>query len=258
MTPFQAIFRLDLPHGRCVGVALPTDFAGRGGAIPEAALGALDVEERRHVETLAPLRRTTFVGGRLALRAALADLSIDPGAILSTARGAPRLPAGAAGSISHKDGLAVGLAAAAGDGADGGGAGDGGGWRLGVDIERIRTGRPDISGKVLRPEELARLPAAPDADADALAAGARRNEEVVFAFSAKEAIYKALDPFVQRYVSFHEVAVLRRDDGAAEAILHLRRPPGRAADEGPFEVQVAWSRIDDDVILTTARVRPAR
>jgi enterobactin synthetase component D len=246
MTPFQPIFRLDLPHGHCVGVALPADAdADADGGVPAAVLAALPDEERRHVEGLAPLRRASWVGGRIALRAALADLSVDAGAILATPRGAPLLWAGARGSISHKAELAVGLAAlppsAAADGA--------GDWHLGVDIELVGAGRADISGYVLRPEERDRLP--PPGDP-------RRDEELRFAFSAKEAIYKALDPFVGRYVSFQEVAVERRPDGTAAVALFLRPDAGTDAAPVPakLDVQVGWL-LCEGFILTTARVSRA-
>ena len=242
MTPFQPIFRLDLPHGRCVGVALPGEGGGAAaddgdGAVPPAVLAALPEGERRHVQGLPPLRRASWIGGRIALRAALADLSLDAEAILATPRGAPRLPAGARGSISHKEDLAVGLAALV------SGAGE---WHLGLDIERVAANRADISGYVLRPEERDRLP--PPGDP-------RRDEELRFAFSAKEAIYKALDPFLARYVSFQEVAVQRRPDGTAAVALYLRPDAGTDAApvRAPFEVQVGWLRRER-FILTTARV----
>src|SRR6185369_14309151 len=147
------------------------------------------------------------------------DLAIDAGPILQTPRGAPLLPEGASGSISHKEGLAVGLAAAAADVAAG--------WRVGVDVERIAPRHPDLARYVLRPEERERLaPADPE-----------RQAQVLAAFSAKEAIYKALDPFVARLVAFDEVAVAHRDDGTAEVTMHLRGRP--EAIEGPFEVEVA-------------------
>jgi enterobactin synthetase component D len=237
---FAPIFRLELLYGRCVGVSLPT--GGRAGApgadttVPEAALAALHPDERRHAEGLGPVRRISWIGGRLGLRGALDDIPArvaEP--ILATPRGAPRLPAEVVGSISHKEGLAVGLAARA-----------AGGWRIGIDLERLTARRSDIARRVLRPEERARLP--PPSEP-------RRALEILAAFSAKEAIYKALDPFVGRYVAFDEVAVDLRDDGSAEVALHLRRPPGQAG-EGPFEVQLGWLRRDD-VIICTARARLA-
>jgi hypothetical protein len=56
---------------------------------------------------------------------------------------------------------------------------------------------------------------------------------------------------VGRYVGFHEVAVVPRDDGSAETVFHLRDPL-----EGPFAADVHW-RIRDGVVLTSARVRLA-
>ena len=170
----------------------------------------------------------------MALHAALADLSIEAGPILSTPRGAPQLPAGARGSISHKETLAVALAARADGNHDV--------WHLGIDIERVAPGRLDISKRVLRPEELARLPPPEDP---------RRVEDLAFAFSAKEAIYKALDPFIARYVSFQEVAVERSADGTASATLDLRE-----GDAAAFEVNVRWLRYGD-FIITTAHVSTA-
>jgi 4'-phosphopantetheinyl transferase EntD len=246
---FCPTFRLALRHGRCVGVALPSR-ANDDGAIPASVLAGLPGEEQRHVQALPVARRASWVGGRIALRAALADLALDPGAILSTPRGAPQLPAGMRGSISHKDGVAVALASA---GVDDDAADDASApmWHLGVDVERVLAGRPDISGHVLRPEEAARLPPLDDP---------RRAEEILFAFSAKEAIYKALDPFVARHVSFAEVAIERRDDGTAGVTFFLAPRDDSAALDGPvaesFVAQVAWLRRDD-LILTTARVARA-
>jgi 4'-phosphopantetheinyl transferase EntD len=239
--PFASLFALDLPHGRCVGVALP-DGDGAQAALPDAVATLLDVE-RRHVATLPPLRRAGWAGGRIALRAALSDLSLDVPPILSTPRGAPLLPAVARGSISHKKGLVVALAARAGD-RDSDAAAV---WHIGIDLERIVPGHSGIARYVLRPEERDRLPAGDDP---------RRVEELLFAFSAKEAIYKALDPFLGRYVSFQEVAVERHADGAVSATLHLKSgAAGTPASEPPprFDVDVRWLR-HEDFIVTTARV----
>jgi 4'-phosphopantetheinyl transferase EntD len=209
-------------------VTLPRP-GGADDLVPPLVAQSLPEEERRHAEGLPEARRVSWIGGRIALRAAVGDLGIDAGAILSTPRGAPLLPTAARGSISHKESLAVALAARADDEE----------WNLGIDIERVAAGKLDISKRVLRPEELARLPPPEDP---------QRLEELAFAFSAKEAIYKALDPFVARYVSFQEVAVERRADGTAEAVLDLRGGGGSA-----FEVDVRWLRRDEFVI-TTARI----
>ena len=236
MTPFTRVFGIDLPHGRCVGVALPDD-KDAGAAISAEVLAALPEAERRHAEQVAPARRATWIGGRVALRAAAADLGCRPGPILATPRGAPSLPAGVRGSISHKRSLAVGLAALAGDQ-------DAGAWHLGVDVERIVAGHSGIARYVLRPEERERLPSGDRGG---------RTEELLFSFSAKEAIYKALDPFLARYVSFQEVSVERRSDGSAAVTLFLR---GAAEGAPRFDVDVRWVRRED-FIITTARAERA-
>ncbi len=91
--PFGTLVLVDLPDG--------DDFP-----IP------LGIEEALYAAALPAARRATWVGGRVALHAAL-DASSAPfaGAILSTDRGAPAMPAGFLGSVSHKPTLAAGLVA---------------------------------------------------------------------------------------------------------------------------------------------------
>jgi 4'-phosphopantetheinyl transferase EntD len=186
-------FARTVPFGRLVGVALPAadDDAG----VAALAL-ALAPEEAAHARGLARPRRATFVGGRVALRAALAELGLDAeaagpvGPILPTPRGAPALPGGVAGSIAHKPALAVALAARAADGVT-----------LGVDLEVDLPPRFDIAPRVLTEAERARV--------DALPTPARARA-VLRAFAAKEAVYKAIDPWLGRYVGFRELEVDER------------------------------------------------
>jgi 4'-phosphopantetheinyl transferase EntD len=215
-------FSRDSAFGRLVAMPLP--------ARDEAALLP---EERAHADGLPEARRATWVGGRLALRAALDALGVTAGPLLATPRGAPALPAGVAGSISHKETLAVALAARA-----------PGGETLGIDVElepALRAPRADIAPKILTPVELARV--------DALAP-AERAREVRVAFAAKEAVYKALDPWVQRFVSFQEVEIARGSDGALSGMLRLRDG------EGPFSLELHEDPAPG-LILVTARVRSA-
>jgi phosphopantetheine--protein transferase-like protein len=176
-----AAFRLDLPHGRCVGVAIPA-------ALTPALREALAPEEIDHLDRLPPARQAAFAAGRAALRAALADLGLPGGPILPDDRGAPRLPPGALGSISHKRALAVALAAPA--------VADG--TSLGIDLEEDRPTRVDIAPRVLTPDER---------DALAALAGDERARQVLARFSLKEAFYKAVHAIVRRNVSFQEVEV---------------------------------------------------
>ncbi len=216
-------FDLELPHGRCVGVRIPD------GEALESLAQALRDEERAHAAAFGAPRRRTWIAGRTALREALARAGAEASAVLPDDRGAPGLPAGIVGSVSHKDRIAVGLVARE------------GAARIGVDVEIDAPRSIDIASKVLRPEELAALSALP---------AAARGSELLVRFSAKEAVYKALDPFVRRYVGFREVALTPQPDGTAQVAMHL------AQGEGPFRVEVRWLRRED-LILTTARVERA-
>jgi 4'-phosphopantetheinyl transferase EntD len=224
------VFRLDLPHGHCVGVEIPTEGAVSGGAVvDEMARAMLLEEEQATAARLTAHRRAAWVAGRVALRTALSDLGITAGPLLSTPRGAPALPAAALGSISHKHSLAVALAAPH----------PGGGVALGVDLELDAPLRVDISRRVLTPAELAVMDGLDPAP---------RNRMVLLHLSAKESIYKALDPFVARYVSFQEAELAIHPDGTAPTTLTLRNG------EGPFTVEARWRALPDDLLLTSAKI----
>ena len=76
-----------------------------------------------------------------------------------------------------------------------------------------------------------------------------RRREIVLHFSIKEALYKAINPLIGRYVSFQEATVLPGSDGSVAVNLTLTKQ------EGPFHVEARWSEIDGH-LLTTAAVRP--
>ncbi|HEY1695703.1 MAG TPA: 4'-phosphopantetheinyl transferase superfamily protein [Polyangiaceae bacterium] len=224
------LFVWELDHGCCAGVALPDGGTAAGDA--GEAVGALLAEERAAAASMAPARRRTWVGGRAAMRATANALGVTLPPIGSDDRGAPVLPHGFIGSISHKDELAVALLARE--------ARDG--VRVGVDVERDAPRRIDVSRKVLRDEELTAV---------AAMTGEARAREVLLRFSLKEAVYKALDPFVRRYVGFHEVAATPETDGRVAVRLEL------AKGEGPFHVDARWRRVEG-LIVTTARVEAFR
>ena len=193
--------------------------------IDELAEGGLAPEERAFAAGLATLRRRTWVGGRIALRQALSRSGLDAPAVLADARGAPIMPAGVAGSISHKESLAVALVAAD-------------SRRLGVDVEIDSRRTHDIASMVLTDEEALELAAFDDA---------ARAREVLLRFSVKEAVYKALDPYVRRYVAFKEVGVVPLPGGG------VRVRPFLPASEGHFVIEARWMRFDG-LVLTVARV----
>ena len=215
----QVLFDLTLAHGRCVGVAIPD-----GPALDALAEAVLRPEERACAASWAPARRRTWIAGRAAMRTALERAGVDAPAVLQDDRGAPELPAGVSGSVSHKEHIAVALVAREPSA------------KIGVDVEILRPTRVDIARKVLTVAEVAEVDRLNAAD---------RATQVLLRFSAKEAIYKALDPFVRRYVGFHEVSLAPAPEGTAVVGMQLA--------EGPFRCEVRWV-VRDDIILTTARV----
>lgn len=225
--PWSTLFTLDLELGRCVGIALPDH--------PEAAVdparALLHPDEWRDADAFGPVRRATRIGGRLALRAALSDIGADTGApLLADDRGAPVAPAGCVASVSHKRSVAVALAARSSD-------------PIGVDVEILDRPRPQIAPRVLTERELRDWERLPEPE---------RWPALLLRFSAKEALYKALDPHVRRYVGFHEVEVDATDDGALSAKL-LFVPKDR-----PLLARGHWRRHGDLILTSFSVERAAR
>jgi len=202
--------RLALAHGACVIVELGD---------PDAALARLPAAEQEIARVMAPFRRGSYVAGRTALHLALAS----DAPVLSDDRGAPILPAGWVGSLSHKATCAAALVAPAGQG------------HIGVDLEDAAPPRQNIARRILTPREQAALSDLGD-----------HGGAVTLRFSIKEAIYKALDPYVRRYVGFTEVEL----DFTGEAVT--------VTTALPFAIEATW-REHAGYWLATARAvtRPA-
>jgi 4'-phosphopantetheinyl transferase EntD len=127
---------------------------------------------------MAPLRRADFLAGRRALRRALAQagLADDDSPILIGDRNQPRVRPGIAASVSHSGGIAVAVATTTRH------------FRsIGIDLE-LSSLPVKAAHLVLNEPERAWL-----ADAEG---AADREYRLVAAFSAKEAVYKALDSSV--------------------------------------------------------------
>ena len=179
----------------------------------DAALVVLP--ERDAAAKLSGVRRREFIAGRTALHAALGD---DHVAILADDRGAPVLPAGVSGSISHKGARAVAIVAPASAGF------------VGIDLERAAAPKLDIGTRILTARETRVT-----------------GPELTRVFAIKEAIYKAIDPIVRRYVGFAEVEVALRVDNTC--IVSVVDP-----DKLPVEIEAAWVE-HDGFWLATARAR---
>lgn len=174
--------------------------------------GQLHPGERAHADALSPHRRREWIAGRRALRGLLGEV----GPILADDRGAPIVPAGFVASVSHKGRWAAALVA------------PDTGARIGLDLELAAPARQDIAPRILTARELAQLP--------------DRGRAVTLRFAIKEAIYKAVDPFVRRYVGFQEVEL----DFAGDLVT--------VASALPFAIEAAWREVDGHW-LATARAR---
>ncbi len=223
--PFALAFADAMSFGLLSGVTLPADKT----SVPDDVMARLHGEEQRHAAELSGHRQAEWVGGRLALQRAIRQLGVKSGPILTGPRGEPILPDTIAASISHKRGLAVALAARRIHGT------------VGVDLEDLAPARPNIASKILRPEEAAVVEGLePD----------RRWVAILLRFALKEAVYKALHPYLNRPVGFMEASVSLDLDGTAEVTLHLEEP-------APSFLVGARYRWLEGRVLACVRIRPA-
>jgi 4'-phosphopantetheinyl transferase EntD len=225
LSPFTVAFHHATPHGALTAVHL----VDSPDPAPEGVLARLPPQEAELARSLRGYRQGQFVAGRIALRRACEQLGVQPPPLLATDRGAPLLPPGLAGSVSHKRTLAIGMVAAS------------HGGTLGCDLEDYAPPRLGIASHILTAGELDEVTALPEAN---------RWTAVLLRFSIKEAIYKALDPYVRRYVGFHEAIVT--PDLQRSARVELRLAHG----EGPFEVEARYDWLVGRLV-TSVRIRPA-
>lgn len=211
------------PHGVLSAVHIPDS----PDPVPEVVLAQLPPAEAAFAREQRGYRQVSYVGGRLALRHAAAQLGFQVPPILTDARSRPVLPSTLSGSISHKRDLAIGMVSSASLGT------------LGVDLEDYAPHRPAIASHVLTEAEQAQIAELPDS---------RRWIALLVRFSIKESIYKALDPYVNRYVGFHEAEVDPDLQGAARVALRL------ANGEGPFTVDARYEWLHGR-LLTSVRIR---
>ncbi len=221
--PYTAAFLCALPHGLVAGLHLPPT----PDPVPEEILLRLLPAERACARGLRGFRQVQFVGGRLAMASLFHELGAYRHPILSDPHGAPAMPHGLIGSISHKQDLVVALLA----------RGNGG---IGIDLEETDRERPGVAARVLRPEELEAVAQLPPTRAWC---------EAMIRFSVKESIYKAIHRYLRRYIGFGEVAVWPTPEGVDRVDTFFG--PG----EGPFQIDARHTWIGNRV-LSTVRALP--
>lgn len=156
----------------------------------DAWRGRLFPSEAASVEAAVPARRAEFQAGRLASRAALAELGHPPRPIRAAADRSPIWPSGLVGAITHAGGLCAALVASAEAYAG-----------LGLDLEPDCPLDPDLVDLVIRPDE--RQAASQD-----VATEGSSIDRAKLIFVIKEAVYKAQYPGTRRRLDFQDVTVV--------------------------------------------------
>ncbi|WP_166461996.1 4'-phosphopantetheinyl transferase family protein [Paracoccus alkanivorans] len=185
----------------------PTDVLARaasdlplppGGALAFAPVGdAAAVELPEPIRRCAQRRQATFAAGRIAAQEALCKAGFRGAAALGIGDdGLPDWPPGWLGSISHSDDTAAALVAPVGCAR-----------LLGLDLERIVTAEIAVQ---IAPEIMPGQPVGHS--------GLLLEHEVTCAFSAKEALYKALYPLTRQFRDFSAAHIGWQKDGAAAPV----------------------------------------
>jgi enterobactin synthetase component D len=174
-----------------------------------------------------PKRRTEFLAGRLCATKAIQDFHPDwTGQVGINPDGSPRWPEGLVGSITHTQGFASAAVAPNGD------------W-LNIGMDSERTTEADVlkaAGRIVIREDERRLRArlpVPD------------DQFIALIFSAKESIYKCLNPLIKRSLDYSTVILddidyqnrlfkFHLSDSIAQRILMFCPVQGRFEFKGGF------------------------
>jgi 4'-phosphopantetheinyl transferase EntD len=195
----------------------------------DLAPGPLFPEEEKAIARAVEKRRREFATGRACAREALARLGIEARSIPSGARGAPRWPPGAVGSITHCEGFRAAAVARAGDL-----------LTLGIDAEPAAPLPDGLLADVSLPSERAML--------RGLALREPRVSWDRLLFSAKEAVYKAWFPLAERWLGFED-AELTIHPGERAFLARLLVPGPAPAGERLTELEGRWL-VEGGLVLT--------
>ncbi len=174
-------------------------------------------QEELLVAQAAPKRRREFALGRSCARAALTALGHGGAVIGRDAGGVPLWPAGVVGAITHTQGYAASLAAAARQFSG-----------IGVDAERIGGVTQDLWPRLFDADEREHLMTLGGEDRDVAA---------TLLFSAKEACYKAWA--IKAALPFREIHIAPQE-GAFLATWSGKNLQGRFAVRGDLMLTAAW------------------
>jgi 4'-phosphopantetheinyl transferase EntD len=212
-------------------------------AAPDLTDSSPYVIEREAVARAVASRRAEFLTGRTVARAALGQLGVAAVPIARRPDRSPDWPLGIVGSITHTRGLCAAVVARH----RRGGAPPLG---LGIDAEVDAVLDDAIVHRVLTTRERAGL-------------GRHAGRDAVVAFSAKESLFKAINPATRVWLEANEVEVeLVRDDhlgideidGGTIAVVSWARPvPGFE----PADAIGRWARVGPWVLTAMVVSRRA-
>lgn len=169
-------------------------------AFSDDLFAQLDIPQPSTLTRAVPRRKAEFLAGRAMTQAAMTCLDLPPSPVDISPSRAPLWPNGLSGSISHARGRCACLLS------------QDAGHSFGIDTEAIAEGRSldAILSQTLSPDEHALL-----------TQGAySANTNATLAFSAKEALFKALYPQVGRHFGF-DAATLTDPPGDTSLTLSL-------------------------------------
>eukprot|EP01039_Chlorochromonas_danica_P003976 gene3976-4349_t len=195
-------------------------------------------------------RFVVHVGGRIALHRAWKRFQLsspvhlnrsvveeEQGLIERSIYGAPLLPWGYLASISHKDLFAAAACA----------RGNRHYHSLGIDLERkTNKAHANLQNRLLTVAEQETVGQYADLPSEL---------DVMLRFSFKEAIYKALHPWLLRYIEFKEAEVFPRPDGSAEVKLRLKGLEEPAVSKGVFGCKARWVTFESYVLTLVELTR---
>ncbi len=158
---------------------------GVGVTDPRIDYGGLYPAEEGATTRMAPKRRLEFTSGRHAARTAMADIGVEPAAIVMGDDRAPVWPDGVIGSIAHCGTACISAVARKGSMRS-----------IGLDIEKATPLAVDLWDTICTDTELEWLTAQPTKTL-----GLRAKQ----IFTAKEAVYKAQYPLTGQLIGFGDV-----------------------------------------------------
>lgn len=189
--------------------------------------------ERSVVSTACEKRVGDFSTGRYCARMALEPYGLASVEIPARPTRAPHWPKGLVGSITHTDGFAAAAVAETDAVA-----------AVGIDAEIMRPGKmkPGMVELILTDEERRRWGSGASAES-------QRHAYVVF--SAKEALFKALHPLVERFFGFHDAEVLDLNAERGTFQIRLRRSLGPGLASGAV-LDGIWEERGELVVTALA------